>query len=146
MNNNLPKQPIAIGTYSTFYITNDLIYTSGHIPIVGNDNKKYIGKVGKEISIEKAYEAAALVCELTLSTIINNNIELSTISPLNVIGYVNAVDTFEKHADVLNGFTDKLVEFFPNEILPTRTAVGVSSLPINVCVEVQSIFKLKKVI
>ena len=35
-------------------------------------------------------------------------------------------------------------KFFPDENLPTRTAVGVSSLPKNVCVEIQSIFELKK--
>ena len=144
MNSNLPKPPVPIGTYATFYLNNDLIYTSGHVPITENDNDKYIGKVGREISIEKAYEAAKLICELTLSTIANNNIKFSSISPINVVGYVNAVDNFEDHADILNGFTDKLVEFFPDESLPTRTAVGVASLPKNVCVEVQSIFRLKK--
>ena len=81
---------------------------------------------------------------MTLATILNNNIELSSIAPINVIGYVNAIDTFENHADVLNGFTDKLAKFYPDENLPTRPAVGVSSLPKNVCVEIQSIFKLKK--
>ena len=85
-----------------------------------------------------------MVCDLTIATILNNNVEISSIAPINVIGYVNAIDTFENHADVLNGFTDKLVKYFPDESLPPRTAVGVASLPKNVCVEIQSIFKLKK--
>ena len=98
----------------------------------------------KEVTVEKAYDASSLVCDLTIATILNNNVEISSIAPINVIGYVNAIDTFENHADVLNGFTDKIVKYFPDESLPTRTAVGVTSLPKNVCVEIQSIFKLKK--
>ena len=144
MNEELPNPPIPIGTYATFYLSSSLIYTSGHIPITDVYIEEYIGKVGKEVTIEKAYDASSLVCDLTIATILNNNVEISSIAPINVIGYINAIDTFENHADVLNGFTDKLVKYFPDESLPTRTAVGVSSLPKNVCVEIQSIFKLKK--
>ncbi len=144
MNEELPKPPIPIGTYTTFYLSSSLIYTSGHIPITDTYIEEYIGKVGKEVTIEKAYDASSLVCDLTIATILNNNVEISSIAPINVIGYINAIETFENHADVLNGFTDKLVKYFPDESLPTRTAVGVSSLPKNVCVEIQSIFKLKK--
>ena len=144
MNEELPNPPIPIGTYATFYLSSSLIYTSGHIPITDVYIEEYIGKVGKEVTIQKAYNASSLVCDLTIATILNNNVEISSIAPINVIGYVNAFDTFENHADVLNGFTDKLVKYFPDESLPTRTAVGVTSLPKNVCVEIQSIFKLKK--
>ncbi len=144
MNEELPNPPIPIGTYATFYLSSSLIYTSGHIPITDIYIEEYIGKVGKEVTIEKAYDASSLICDLTIATILNNNVEISSIAPINVIGYVNAIDTFENHADVLNGFTDKLVKYFPDESLPTRTAVGVASLPKNVCVEIQSIFKLKK--
>ena len=144
MNEELPNPPIPIGTYATFYLSSSLIYTSGHIPITDVYIEEYIGKVGKEVTIQKAYDASSLVCNLTIATILNNNVEISSIAPINVIGYVNAIDTFENHADVLNGFTDKLVKYFPDESLPTRTAVGVTSLPKNVCVEIQSIFKLKK--
>lgn len=144
MNEELPNPPIPIGTYATFYLSSSLIYTSGHIPITDVYIEEYIGKVGKEVTIEKAYDASSLICDLTIATILNNNVEISSIAPINVIGYVNAIDTFENHADVLNGFTDKLVKYFPDESLPTRTAVGVASLPKNVCVEIQSIFMLKK--
>ena len=58
--------------------------------------------------------------------------------PVNVIGFVNAMEGFGDHAKVLNGFTDKLSEYFSEK--STRSAVGVSSLPLNVCVEVQCVF------
>ena len=51
---------------------------------------------------------------------------------------MNSDPTFTEHAGVLNGFTDKLSEVFSEK--STRSAVGVASLPLNVCVEVQTIF------
>jgi len=60
------------------------------------------------------------------------------LQPVNVIGFVNANEGFGDHAKVLNGFTDKLSEYFSEK--STRSAVGVASLPLNVCVEVQCVF------
>jgi enamine deaminase RidA (YjgF/YER057c/UK114 family) len=112
-----------------------MIYTSGHIPIT--EDIKVTGKVPTEVSVEQAYKAAELCAELTLSTL-KSQYDLSLISPVNVVGFVNSDPTFTEHAGVLNGFTDKLSEVFSEK--STRSAVGVASLPLNVCVEVQTIF------
>jgi enamine deaminase RidA (YjgF/YER057c/UK114 family) len=69
---------------------------------------------------------------------LKSNCDINKIQPLNVVGFVNAEDTFQEHAKVLNGFTDTLTQFFSEKA--TRSAVGVKSLPLNVCVEVQCIF------
>ena len=53
-------------------------------------------------------------------------------------GTVNADNGFQDHAKILNGFTDKLAEYFDKK--STRSAVGVASLPLNASVEVQCIF------
>ena len=121
----------------------NLIFTSGHIPLSKNFPNNYIGKIGKDLSPEIGYEASSFVCDLTIATLLENNLVLDSLTPLNVIGYVNAIDSFENHADVLNGFTDKLCEYFPDKGLPTRSAIGVASLPKNVCIEVQAIFGIK---
>ena len=63
---------------------------------------------------------------------------IENLQPVNVIGFVNANEGFGDHAKVLNGFTDKLSEYFSEK--STRSAVGVASLPLNVCVEVQCVF------
>ncbi len=135
MNEELPVPPKAIGNYVTYKKSGNLIFTSGHVPI--SDNEKYIGKVPSDISIDDAYQAAALCAELTLSTL-QANTDIEKIQPLNVVGFVNADETFEDHANVLNGFTDTLTNYFTEKA--TRSAVGVKSLPLNVCVEVQCIF------
>ena len=135
MDEVLPVPPKAIGNYATYKKSGNLIFTSGHVPI--SDNKKYIGKVPNDISVDDAYLAAALCAELTISTL-QANTDIKKLQPLNVVGFVNADETFEDHAKVLNGFTDTLTNYFTEKA--TRSAVGVKSLPLNVCVEVQCIF------
>ena len=132
---DLPNPPKAVGNYITVKQAGNMIYTSGHIPI--NEDIKVAGKVPTEVSVEQAYKAAELCAELTLSTL-KSQYDLSLISPVNVVGFVNSDPTFTEHAGVLNGFTDKLSEVFSEK--STRSAVGVASLPLNVCVEVQTIF------
>ena len=135
MDNNLPKPPKAVGNYTTIKRVNDIIYTSGHVPIT--DDKKFIGKIPKDQSTEEGYEAASLCAELTLATL-SESYDLKKLTPLNVVGFVNCTDDYTEHPKVLNGFTDKLEEYFNTKA--TRSAVGVSSLPMNVSVEVQTIF------
>ena len=135
MDRNLPTAPEAIGNYVTYKKVGNFVYTSGHVPI--SNDKKYIGKIPSEVSLEDAYKAAELCAELTISTLIKNG-DIENLQPIKVIGFVNAIEGFADHAKVLNGFTDKLAEYFSEK--STRSAVGVASLPLNVCVEVQCVF------
>ena len=68
--------------------------------------------------------------------------DIKKLIPVNVLGFVNSSPDFIDQPRVLNGFTDKLDEFFSEK--PTRSAVGVSSLPLNVCVEVQTVFYINE--
>ena len=139
MNDKLPEAPKAAGNYVTVKKIGDFIYTSGHVPIT--DEKKIIGKIPNEISIEEGYEAASLCAELTIASLLTIS-DIKKLIPVNVLGFVNSSSEFIDQPKVLNGFTDKLDEFFSEK--PTRSAVGVSSLPLNVCVEVQSVFYINE--
>ena len=139
MNKELPKAPQAAGNYVTIKKIGDFIYTSGHVPI--SDDVKFIGKIPNDISIAEGYKAASLCAELTIASLLTVS-EIEKLIPVNVIGFVNSDSGFENQPMVLNGFTDKLDEFFTDK--PTRSAVGVSSLPLNVCVEVQSVFYINE--
>ena len=139
MNDKLPEAPKAAGNYVTVKKIGDFIYTSGHVPIT--DEKKTIGKIPNEISIEEGYDAASLCAELTIASLLTIS-DIKKLIPINVLGFVNSSSDFTDQPKVLNGFTDKLDEFFSEK--PTRSAVGVSSLPLNVCVEVQSVFYINE--
>ena len=135
----MPKAPQAAGNYVTIKKIGDFIYTSGHVPI--SDDVKFIGKIPNDISIDEGYKAASLCAELTIASLLTVS-EIEKLIPVNVIGFVNSEPSFENQPMVLNGFTDKLDEYFTDK--PTRSAVGVSSLPLNVCVEVQSVFYINE--
>ena len=139
MNDKLPEAPKAAGNYVTVKKIGDFIYTSGHVPIT--DEKKIIGKIPNDISIEEGYDAASLCAELTIASLLTIS-DIKKLIPVNVPGFVNSSSDFTDQPKVLNGFTDKLDEFFSEK--PTRSAVGVSSLPLNVCVEVQSVFYINE--
>ena len=139
MNDKLPEAPKAAGNYVTVKKIGDFIYTSGHVPIT--DEKKIIGKIPNEISIEEGYDAASLCAELTIASFLTIS-DIKKLIPVNVLGFVNSSPDFIDQPRVLNGFTDKLDEFFSEK--PTRSAVGVSSLPLNVCVEVQTVFYINE--
>ncbi len=139
MNKELPKAPQAAGNYVTIKKIGDFIYTSGHVPI--SDDVKFIGKIPNDISIDEGYKAASLCAELTIASLLTVS-EIEKLIPINVIGFVNSESSFENQPMILNGFTDKLDEYFTDK--PTRSAVGVSSLPLNVCVEVQSVFYINE--
>ena len=139
MNDKLPEAPKAAGNYVTVKKIGDFIYTSGHVPIT--DEKKIIGKIPNEISIEEGYDAASLCAELTIASILTIS-DIKKLIPVNVLGFVNSSSDFTDQPKVLNGFTDKLDEFFSEK--PTRSAVGVSCLPLNVCVEVQTVFYINE--
>ena len=139
MNDKLPEAPKAAGNYVTVKKIGDFIYTSGHVPIT--DEKKTIGKIPNEISIEEGYDAASLCAELTIASLLTIS-DIKKLIPVNVLGFVNCTSDFTDQPKVLNGFTDKLDKFFSEK--PTRSAVGVSSLPLNVCVEVQSLFYINE--
>ena len=135
----MPVAPKAAGNYVTVKKIGDFIYTSGHVPIT--DEKKIIGKIPNDISIEEGYDAASLCAELTIASLLTIS-DIKKLIPVNVLGFVNSSSDFTDQPNVLNGFTDKLDEFFSEK--PTRSAVGVSSLPLNVCVEVQSVFYINE--
>ena len=139
MNKELPKAPQAAGNYVTIKKIGNFIYTSGHVPI--SDDIEFIGKIPNDISIDEGYKAASLCAELTIASVLTVS-EIEKLIPVNVIGFVNSESSFENQPMVLNGFTDKLDEYFTDK--PTRSAVGVSSLPLNVCVEVQSVFYINE--
>jgi enamine deaminase RidA (YjgF/YER057c/UK114 family) len=62
---------------------------------------------------------------------------------VKVLGMVNATAEFGEHPQVINGFSDLMVEVFGDVGKGARSAVGMGSLPMNIAVEVEAIFEVK---
>jgi len=92
------------------------------------------------LSVEDGY-AAARLCGLALLG--NIRAALGTLdraeAVLKVLGMVNAPPGFQQQPAVINGCTDLFVDIFGDAGRPARSAVGMSSLPFDIAVEVEAI-------
>ena len=96
--------------------------------------------LGRELSIEEGYRAARICGLSVLATLRDALGSLDKIKRIvAVTGYVSATDDFKDHPKVLNGASDLFVEIFGEQGRQARTAVGVSSLPLGLAVEIEVI-------
>lgn len=135
----LPPTPKPAGNYVPFRLAGNLLFLAGVGPHRG-DGGMITGKVGAEVSVAQAYEAARLCGLNLLASMIAAVGTLDRIDAvLKVLGMVNAVPDFTQHPEVLNGCTDLFVQVFGDAGRPARAAVGMGSLPRNISVEVEAI-------
>ena len=140
----LPEAPAPGGTYSPVVIVGNIAYVSGHGPINPRDGKLMTGKVGTQLNEEQAVEAARCVGLTILATLKKELGSLDRIERLvKVLGMVNATPQFERHPQVINGFSDLMVNIFGEAGRAARSAVGMGSLPGNIPVEIEVILQLK---
>ena len=62
---------------------------------------------------------------------------------VKVLGMVNAAPAFKDHPTVINGFSDLMVDVFGDQGRHARSAVGMSSLPFDLAVEIEMIVKVR---
>jgi enamine deaminase RidA (YjgF/YER057c/UK114 family) len=138
----LPAMPKPIANYVPFTISGNLLFISGQGPQAA-DGKYLTGKVGRDVTVEEASARARLVGINLLSVVYHAQNGLSSVRRVvKLTGFVNASDDFQDHPKVINGCSDLLVEVFGDVGKHARSAVGVSSLPLNISVEIEAIFEI----
>jgi len=137
-----PAKPVA--NYVNAVKTGNLVFLSGKGP--RNDEGKLItGKVGKDISINEANKAARQVAIAQLSALKEEIGDLNKVVRIvKVLGMVNADTSFMNHPEVINGFSDLMVEVFGERGKHARAAVGMASLPRNIVCEIELIVEIKE--
>ena len=121
----------------------NLVYLSGQGPLK-EDGKFMIGKVGKEFTFEEAKYAARLTGISLLESLKAEVGNLNNVKRIvKVLGMVNAVPEFDNHSQVINGFSDLMVEVFGENGKHARSAIGLGSLPRNIPVEIEMIVEMK---
>ena len=98
-----------------------------------------LGKVGAEVSAEQARVAARLVGLSILASLKRQLGDLDRISAwLRILGMVNCAPGFNRQPDVINGFTDLIIELYgPQRGAHARSAVGMAQLPFDIPVEIE---------
>ena len=100
-----------------------------------------LGKVGLEVSEQQAYHAARLTGLSILGSLQRQLGNLDRITAwTRVFGMVNSAPGFRRQPDVINGFTDLIIDVFGAEVgAHARSAVGLAELPFNIPVEIASV-------
>ena len=138
----IPTPPIA--NYVKAVRVGNLVYLSGHGPDKP-EGGQVTGKVGSDLSLEQARDAARLVGISLLSTLRAEIGDLNKVKRIvKLLGMVNAIPSFDQQPKVINGCSDLLVEVFGENGKHARSAVGMGSLPNNITVEIEMIAELKE--
>lgn len=138
----LPPVPRPAGSYVPATRTGNLVYTAGQLPFRDGE-LAFEGKVGADVSLEEASEAARLCALNALAAAAEAAGGLDGIGRVvKVTGFVASAPGFTGQPAVVNGASDLLGEVFGEAGLHARSAVGVAELPRGVPVEVEMIVEL----
>lgn len=139
LNIQLPALPAPQGSYLPVVRTGALLFVSGQIP--SGAGLTYVGKLGREFGVEEGKKAARLAA-LNVMAQLNAALDgdLDRIRRIvKVTGFVNATPDFTQHPEVVNGASDLFADIFGEAGRHARAAVGCSSLPRGVAVEVEAV-------
>ena len=136
-----PGAPVA--NYIPTVRTGNLLFVAGHIPMQPGGSILNPGKVGRNVSEEQGYEAAKLAiinCLASIKEAIGDLDKVKQVVKLLVM--VNADPEFDRQFIVANGASDLLVELYGDRGRHARSAVGMGSLPLGSCVEIEMIVEV----
>lgn len=139
----LPEAPVPVANYVPARIAGNLLYLSGQGPKRADGTYKH-GRLGRDMSIEEAYQEARLTGLNMLAVAKKTLGDLSRIEAVvKLLGMVNAEPDFADHPKVINGCSDLLVEVLGDAGRHARSAVGMGSLPNRMAVEIEAILLIK---
>ena len=143
----LPKPPAPVASYvptRTVPIGEGraLVYVAGQIS--ARDGQRMTGRCPDEVSVEQAQEAAR-ACALSILAQLDAAAGLDRIEQVvQVSGWVLSTGDFGEQPKVLNAASDLIVEVLGDAGRHTRVALGASSLPFSVTVEITAVAVVRK--
>lgn len=136
---NPPERP-----FQRVKIVGDLAYVSGHGPTDEYGKLVAVGRVGSDVTLEQAQEAArrvAVNCLGSLKEALGNLERIEEI--VKVLAFVNSAPDFHRQPEVVNGFTYLMIELLGERGRHARSSIGTSNLPANQPVEIEMIVRVR---
>ena len=139
----LPPAPKPLGAYTPAVRTGNLIFLSGQLPLVdGAIPPEYVGKLGYNVT-EEAAGAAARQATLNALAILEESVGLSHVRRIvRLAGYISSTPAFTAQPRVLNASSELLAALFGDAGVHARLALGVPSLPLDACIELELIVEV----
>jgi enamine deaminase RidA (YjgF/YER057c/UK114 family) len=139
---SLPPPPAPLGAYIEAVKTGNLLFLSGTLPVEGGV-PKFLGRIGGELSVEDGRRATRLAALNALAIAKEHLGSLDRVTRVVRLG-VSLVTTseFREHPKVADAASELLVSVFGTDKTSTRLVFGMASLPVGVCVVLESIFEI----
>ena len=138
----LPPVPSPVANFIRARQVAGLLFLSGHGP-VRPDGSRVVGKVGSDLDVEEGKAAARLTGLNLLATTRAHLGSLDRVrAVVKVLGMVNSAPGFDRQPEVVDGFSDLMVEVFGEEGRHTRSAVGMAELPFGIPIEIEMILEV----
>jgi enamine deaminase RidA (YjgF/YER057c/UK114 family) len=139
----LPPPVPPVAAYVPAVRTGDLVYISGQGP-VKEGAIVCTGKVGRDVDVATAQEAARLTCINGLAALKGEIGDLSRVARVvKLLVMVNSAPGFDQQPQVANGASELLQDVFGEDGRHARSAVGVAELPFGMSVEIEFIFEVR---
>lgn len=130
------------GSFVPAVRTGDLLHTMGHWPLRGD--QPVTGTVGQDLTVAEGRAAAELCALALLGTLRSELGDLDRVERIaSVLVTVNATATFTEHTTVADAASDLLVAVFGERGRHARLAVGVSSLPADLALELTAVVQVR---
>ncbi|MDD4904361.1 MAG: RidA family protein [Candidatus Bipolaricaulis sp.] len=140
----LPPPPAPGGEYVAAKKVGRLLFLSGQGPM-RNGVPTVVGQVGRDVSLEQGVEAARQATLNALAAIRAATGSLDNVEEIvQLRGFVNSAPGFDRQPQVMNGASKLLVSVFGEAGRHVRCALGTSSLPHNIPVELEMIVSLRQ--
>jgi len=139
----LPPAVTPVANYVPAVRSGNLVFLSGHGPF-DESGALITGKVGADLTVEQAYQAARRIAIGLLGSLKNVIGDLDKVKQIvKLLGLVNCTPDFGDQPKVINGASDFLVEVFGEKGKHARSAVGTNALPMNISVEIEMIVEVE---
>ena len=140
----LPGVATPAANYIPYTVVKNIVFVSGQITMRDGE-LQFLGRLGDDMDVDTGYEAARL-CGLNLIAQLKVACDGDLDRVRQVVklgGFVNSTPEFTDQPKVINGASDLMVTVFGKPSgQHARFAVGVTSLPLGVAVEVDGIFEI----
>lgn len=137
----LPKVATPVADYIPAIEVGNQVWTSGQLPFVDGELPA-TGKVGAEVSPERASELAAQAVLNALAAV-HAEVGIDRVTRvLKIVGYVASAEGFSAQPAVVNGASELVGRIFGDNGTHVRSAVGVAELPLNSPVEVELVVEI----
>lgn len=138
----LPPCPPNTSNYLGMVTVGDLVFVAGHGPFKDGE-LVHKGRVGEDMDIYTAVEAARLVALNMLATLKAELGELGRIKRVvKLLIMINSTPDFDKHQVIANGASDLMVDVFGDSGKHARSTVGMAALPLGLAVEAEGVFQI----